>query len=130
MKSRSTITAARVLAFAAMFAAVLGVHAVHLLVHPSGHQSNGHQNDSDADNHAEAGISHHIRGGTVLSGLCPVCHFLKTRPVQSCFDAADPHETYTPPSVPIVRADTPILCHHPLPRLSRAPPAAFPTHIV
>ena len=130
MKSRSTITAARILAFAAMFAAVFGVHAFHTLVHPSGHQSNCHQNDSDADNHAEAGISNHTRGETVLSGLCPVCNFFKTRPVQSCFEPAGLHKSYTPPPAPIVQADSPILRHHSLPRLSRAPPAAFPTHIV
>ena len=130
MKSRGTITAARILAFAAMFVAVFGVHAVHLLVHPSGHQSTCHQNDSEADNHAEAGVSHHHRGGTALSGSCPVCDFFKTRPVQSCSEVVDHHEACILPSTPIVRTDTPILRRHPLPRLSRAPPASFPTHIV
>ena len=129
MKSRSTITAARILAFVAMFAAVFGVRAFHLLVHPSGHQSNCHQNDSETNNHAEAGVSHHTRGGTVLSDSCPVCDFFKTHPVQSCFESADLHEVYTPPTAPIIRTYTPILRHHSLPRLSRAPPAAFPTHI-
>ncbi|MBL7219094.1 MAG: hypothetical protein ISS69_03195 [Phycisphaerae bacterium] len=130
MKSRSTITVARILAFAAMFAAVLGVHAFHILVHPSGHQSDCFRHDSDADNHAEAGVSHHTRGEAVLSGSCPVCEFFKTRPVSSCSEAVDHHEAHTLPSTPVVRADTPIGRHHPLPLHSRAPPAGFPTHIV
>jgi len=130
MKSRSTITAGRILAFAAMFAVVLGVHAFHFLVHPSGHQSNCHQNDGGADHGAGASVSHHRRDDAVLDGSCPVCDFFKTRPVQSCFDAPDPHEVSTPPPAPIVRTDTPIFRHHSLPRHSRAPPAAFATHIV
>jgi len=143
MKSRSTITAARILAFAAMFAAVLGVHASHLLVHSSGHQSDCLRIDREPDSHAEAGVSdsHHgdalvvqaaleARGDAVLSGSCPVCDFFKTRPVQTCFDASDSHEAHTPSPTSVVRTDTPIRRHHLLPRHSRAPPAAFPTHIV
>ena len=142
MKSRSTITAARVLALAAMFAAVLGVHASHSLVHFSGHQGGCGRSEAEADNHADPGVSHdhrdddstvqavQARGGAVLSGSCPVCDFLKTRPVQSCFDSGDLHEAHTPPLAPIVRAHTHISRRHALPRLSRAPPASFSIHIV
>ena len=142
MRSSSTVKTARILAFAAMFSAVFGVHAFHLLVHSSAHQSDCFPRDRGADNHAESGSDHHhgeaspgqaaleSRGETVLSGSCPVCDFFKTRSVQTCSDAVDPHDVYTPPSAPIVRTYTLIIHHHSLPRLSRAPPAAFPTHIV
>jgi hypothetical protein len=143
MKSRGTITAACILALAAMFAAVLGVHAFHGMVHCSSHQSDRAWRDSEADNHAESGVSHdHCDNDSTApavlqacneassGGSCPVCDFLKTRPVQSCFGAVDLHHVYTPPSAPIVRAYTPISRRHALPRLSRAPPASFPMHIV
>jgi|GEM_PF-3800383 len=143
MKSRNTIRAARILAFAAMFVATLGIHLLHPLVHSSGHQFNDHQNDSAAHKCAEAGASDHhhgddpsgqtalqARGGAMLNGSCPVCEFLKIRPVQSCFEPADHQEVYLPPSAPVVRTDTLIDRYHPLPRHSRAPPAVSATHIV
>jgi len=143
MKSRYTITAARVLALAAMFAAVFGVHLFHPLLHPSDHQTGCPRTDGDPDHRAEAGVSQPHpseasaaqtalprHDGAGLRGSCPVCDFFKTRPVQSCFEPADLYEAYTPPSIPFVRADTPIPRHHPLPRLSRAPPAAFAAYTV
>jgi hypothetical protein len=143
MKSRSTITTARILALAAMFAAALGVHAFHILGDCSGHEFDCGRSDLVINSYVESGDCHdhddddsttHIslrgRGLAVLIGSCPVCDFLKTRPVQSCFDSGDLRQTNMPPSQFVIQLHTPISRRREMSSLSRAPPAAFPTHIV
>ena len=142
MKSDSTIMTARILALAAMFAAVLGVHAFHVVADCSGHESDLGRSDFKADNHAESGTCHDCgdddstsrisldgRGTEVSGESCLVCDFLKTRPVQSCSDTGDLHQMQSPSSRPVVRLHTPISSRHALPGLSRAPPVSCPIHI-
>ncbi len=143
MKSRGAIMTSRILALAAMFAAVLGVHAFHVLADCSDYIPGHSRGDFTADNHAEPNSCDHHgeKDSTPQSllgehrdaaslGSCPACDFLKTRPVQSCFGPGDLPQTHSPPSQLVVRPHTPISLRQALPRLSRAPPASFPMHIV
>ena len=143
MKSRIVITTARVLALAAMFAAMLGVHAFHVLGGCSDHEFDWGRSGSVVDSRADLGgcddhddddsmahISLRGRGSAVSGESCPVCDFLKTRPVQSCFDPGDLSQANTPRSQFLIQSHTPISRRREMSCLSRAPPTSFPMHIV
>ena len=133
----------RALALAGMLAATLGLHLVHPLLHPSGHQHEGclvgtgaHRPDHDSDSpHHSDGVSFRPaaprpRNGASAGGSCLVCTFVKTRPTWLQGDSPGLREARVTRPVQAAQTRIPVVRRAHLPCQCRAPPATFPASAI